>query len=95
MVPPALRFVLTRQASLPVAEMIAPALLLTVMLPPAANEPELSMARVVPLIVPKLSITTPGAFEPPVQVIAVAAVSVPPASIRPMSLLVTVSGWCR
>ena len=50
------------------------------------------MARVVPLMVPKLSITTPGAFEPPVQVIAVAAVSVPPASMVPMSLLLTVFG---
>ena len=50
------------------------------------------MARVPPLIAPELSITTPGAFEPPVQVIAVAAVSVPPAWMVPMSLLLTVFG---
>ena len=85
---PLLRLVLMRQASLPVAEMVAPALLLTVMLP-VENVPEVSMARVVALIAPELLMTTPGAFDPPVQVIAVAADSVPPVSIVPTSSVLT------
>src|SRR5262245_63252886 len=69
---PLLTLVLMRQVSLPIAEMVAPALLLTVMLP-VEKVPEVSMARVDALIAPELLITTPGAFEPPVQVIVVAA----------------------
>jgi hypothetical protein len=84
---PLLILVLMRKASF--AEvMVAPALLLTVMLP-VEKVPDVSMARVVALIAPELLITTPGAFEPPVQVIAVAADSVPPVSIVPTSLVLT------
>src|SRR5215510_4598325 len=85
---PSLMLVLIRQASLAVAAMVAPALLLTVMLP-VEKAPEVSMARVDPLMAPELLMITPGVVEPPVQVIAVAADSVPPASTVPMSLLLT------
>jgi hypothetical protein len=68
--------------------MVAPALLLTVMLP-VEKVPDVSMARVVALIAPELLMTTPVAFDPPVQVIAVAAESVPPASIDPTSVVLT------
>jgi len=47
------------------------------------------------LIAPELLMTTPGLFDPPVQMIAVAADSVPPASIVPTSLVLTDFGWCQ
>jgi len=83
-------FVLMRKASLPVPVMVAPALLVSVMLP-VAKEPDVSMARVVPVIVPKLLMTTPGDVDPPVQVIAVPVTDrAAPLSTMPVSLLVTV-----
>src|SRR5712671_1529876 len=84
---PLLTLVLMRKASFEDV-MVAPALLLTVRLP-VEKFPDVSMARVVALIAPELLMTTPGAFDPPVQMIAVAADSVPPASIAPTSLVLT------
>src|SRR5882757_6657998 len=87
---PLVMFVLIRKASLPVPVIDAPALLVSVMLP-VANEPEVSIARVVPVIAPELVIVTPGAAEPPVQVMAVPVTDrVAPLSTLPVSLLVTV-----
>ena len=74
---------------LPVPVIDAPAWLMSEMVP-VVNAPDVSSARVAPVIVPELSIVTPGLADPPVQVIAVPAESVAPLWTVPVSLFVTV-----
>jgi hypothetical protein len=57
---------------------------------PVVKAPDVSRARVAPVIVPELSIVTPGLADPPVHVIAVPAERVAPLWTVPVSLLVTV-----
>src|ERR1700742_716332 len=84
---------LMRNASFPVPVIVAPARFHTVMLR-GVVEPDVSMPRVVPVIVPELSMVTPGAGEAldplTVQVIAVPLETVPPAAIVQVSVLTTV-----
>src|SRR4029077_59192 len=88
---PLAMLVLILNASLLVAIKSASARLTNVKLP-VVNEPEVSMPRVVALMIPELSMTTPGLVDPPAQTIAVAAAKVPPAAMVPVSLLLTVLG---
>jgi hypothetical protein len=87
MVPVAM-LALTRKPSLLREMSRPPALLWSVMLP-VVNAPDVSIPRVVAVIAPELSMTTPGLADPPVHVMVFAAYSVPPLAIVPVSLFDT------